>query len=65
MNTEETTTDDQLLTPQEAAEKLRVSTDWLYRAARREEFPCVRMGRLVRFRRSDVLDRIQQGGAES
>lgn len=42
---------DSLLTPSEVSELLRIST----RHLRRLSVPCVRIGRLVRYRRGDVF----------
>lgn len=52
-----------LLTIQEAAEQLRVPDSWLYAATKRGAFPCVRNGRYVRIRESDVRDWIAAGGS--
>lgn len=51
-----------LLLAGEAAEQLRVPETWLYSQARRGTFPCVRVGRWVRFRQSDVDEFIANGG---
>ena len=52
-----------LMTAEEAALVLRVAADWVYRAARNEVIPCVRLGpRVVRFRRSDIESFVVQGG---
>jgi excisionase family DNA binding protein len=52
-----------LLTVAEAAAILRVADSWLYRAAKTGVFPCVRVGRFVRIRASDVHDWIESGGS--
>jgi excisionase family DNA binding protein len=52
-----------LLLPEEAASLLQVPVSWLYAAAREGRFPCVRVGRYVRFRRADVENYIAEGGA--
>jgi excisionase family DNA binding protein len=52
----------ELLTIQEAAHILRVPATWLYSATKRGQFPCVRNGRYVRIRRSDVTEWIASGG---
>jgi excisionase family DNA binding protein len=44
--------DDQLLTAQEVADELRVSTMTVYRLIRRGELPAVRVGRNYRVRAS-------------
>ncbi|WP_082587109.1 MULTISPECIES: helix-turn-helix domain-containing protein [unclassified Nocardioides] len=41
---------------EEAAAILRVAPDWLYRAARADRIPSVRMGRNVRFRPEDIRE---------
>ena len=51
-----------LLTPDEAAEQLRVPRSWMYAAAKDGRFPCVRTGRYVRFRQADVDRWIANGG---
>ena len=56
----------QLLTPSEAAQLLRVSTAWVYRAAGDGRLPCVRLGTATgpcRFRRSELLAHIEQAKA--
>ena len=52
-----------LLTVPEAAELLRVPDSWLYTAARNGTFPCVRNGRYIRIRESDVHHWIETGGS--
>lgn len=51
-----------LLTAEEVAALLRVERSWLYGAARNGQFPCVRVGRYVRFRPDDVKQWIATGG---
>src|SRR3954452_2400683 len=46
--------DEPLLTPAEAATLLAVRRSWIYDAARNGQLPCVRVGRHVRFLRSDL-----------
>jgi excisionase family DNA binding protein len=46
--------DEPLLTPAQAAKLLAVRTSWVYDAARTGQLPCVRVGRHVRFLRSDL-----------
>ena len=46
--------DEPLLTPAEAAALLAVRRSWVYDAARNGHLPCVRVGRHVRFLRSDL-----------
>ena len=43
-----------LLTPHEAAALLAVRVSWIYDAVRGDRLPCVRIGRHVRFLRSDL-----------
>jgi len=43
-----------LLTPQEAAALLAVRVSWIYDAVRGDRLPCVRVGRHVRFLRTDL-----------
>ena len=43
-----------LLTAAAAAELLAVRTSWVYDAARSGELPCVRLGKHLRFLRSDL-----------
>lgn len=45
---------ERLLEASEVAEQLAVPMSWVYAAARTGRFPCVRMGRYVRFRQADV-----------
>lgn len=43
-----------LLTPADAARLLVVKTSWIYEAVRDGRLPCVRIGRHIRFLRSDL-----------
>lgn len=43
-----------LLTPQQAAELLAVRISWVYAAVREGRLPCVRLGRHIRFVRSEL-----------
>jgi excisionase family DNA binding protein len=43
-----------LLTPQEAAKLLRLPTSTVYDLARRDMLPHIRIGRAIRFSRSDL-----------
>jgi len=45
----------QLMTVGEAANWLRCSPDCVYDAVRREEIPAIRVGRLIRIPRSELL----------
>lgn len=52
-----------LLTPEEAAEILRVRVSWLYqhtRRRRRDRIPHVKIGRYIRFRGVDLSDYIKR-----
>lgn len=55
--------EERLLLPEDVATRLGVKLSWVYRAAREGTLPCVRAGRWVRFRPTDVNDFIQRGGA--
>ncbi len=46
--------DEPLMTAADAAAVLSVRTSWIYDAARSGELPCVRIGKHVRFLRSDL-----------
>ena len=51
-----------LLTPEEAAEILRVKLSWLYQHTRRrtqDRIPFVKIGRYLRFREQDLLAYIE------
>lgn len=48
------TREDLLLTRAEAAEMLGVTERWVQRAVGRGDFPHVKVGKLVRVRRSDI-----------
>lgn len=43
-----------LLKPDQAAALLAVRTSWIYEAVRNGRLPCLRIGRHVRFLRSDL-----------
>ena len=51
-----------LLTPEELAERLKVGLSWVYEKSRRRgkyagpPLPCLRMGRYLRFSWPDVVD---------
>lgn len=53
------TREDILLTREEVAELLGVTPRWVQRALYRGYFPFIRVGKLVRVRRSDVLAYIE------
>jgi excisionase family DNA binding protein len=59
---DKTQTIDYLLTPEEAAEILRVKLSWLYQHTRRrsqDRIPFVKVGRYLRFRGQDLLAYIE------
>ncbi len=43
-----------LMTPRQAAELLSVRVSWVYGAVREGTLPCVRLGRHIRFMRSEL-----------
>ena len=51
-----------LLDAEETGRLLGVPASWVYTAARCGQFPCVRMGRNVRFRPADIREWIATGG---
>jgi excisionase family DNA binding protein len=52
---ESVSTGPRLLTSEQLAEQLSVPATWLEEAARRDEIPCVRVGKYVRFDLDEVL----------
>ena len=48
-----------LLTPQEVADLLRLRLATLYAWVRRDKIPYLKVGSLLRFRRSDILARLE------
>jgi len=53
---------ERLLTPEEAAEILRVKLSWLYQHTRRrtqDRIPFVKVGRYLRFREQDLVAYIE------
>jgi len=52
------------MTPQEAAEYLRLELQTIYKRCAAGTIPCHRRGRLIRFRRSE-LDAWLQGGDDT
>lgn len=46
--------DEPLLTVQQAAHLLSVKKRWIYEACARHEIPYIKVGRLTRFRRSEL-----------
>jgi excisionase family DNA binding protein len=61
-NTLPTDVDPKVLKVEEAAAMLQVPPSWIYAAAKRGAFPCVRVGRYVRIRPKDVEEWIRTGG---
>jgi excisionase family DNA binding protein len=54
LDQERHTLSEPLLTPADAAVLLSVRTSWVYEAVRAQRLPCVRVGRHLRFLRSDL-----------
>jgi excisionase family DNA binding protein len=54
LDQERTTLSEPLLTPADAAALLSVRASWVYEAVRTRRLPCVRVGKHVRFLRSDL-----------
>jgi len=52
--TEPTVTASDLMTPQEAADYLRVRPSWVYEAARGRQLPHIKVGRHLRFLQADL-----------
>ena len=50
---------DRLLSVAEAAEILGISTDGMYKLKEAEGFPVIRLGRLIKFRKSTLLDFVE------
>jgi excisionase family DNA binding protein len=48
--------DGPLLRPEQAAELLAVKQSWIYEAVRTGRFPCVRVGRHIRFTQAMIED---------
>jgi excisionase family DNA binding protein len=57
-------TPEQLLTPDEVAEYLRVERRFVIRLAREGRIRCVRVGKYPRFRINDVRQFVEAGGSE-
>lgn len=55
--------EDEVLTPDEAAGLLKLSTKTVLRHARRGELPGAKVGRVWRFRRSELLAFLTSGSA--
>ena len=57
--------DDQLMTPDEVCTYLKINKDWLYDQVEARRIPHIRLGRQLRFRRTeldDFLDSNSDGG---
>jgi excisionase family DNA binding protein len=52
---------DSLLTPAEVAEMLQVPASWIY--SHQDQLPTIRLGRYVRFRRSDIARFLEERAA--
>jgi excisionase family DNA binding protein len=48
--------DDDWFTPAELAAWLKITTDWIYDACQKQSIPHYRIGRKVRFSRSQLLE---------
>ncbi|MDE0497516.1 MAG: helix-turn-helix domain-containing protein [Acidimicrobiaceae bacterium] len=55
--------EDEVLTPDEAAELLKLSKKTVLRHAQRGELPAAKVGRVWRFRRSELLAFLTSGSA--
>lgn len=53
---------DELLTPEEVAEWLRVTPDTIYRWLREGELPAIKLGRLYRIPKAEVLALVRRHG---
>jgi len=53
-----------LMTPEEVAAFLRVEKRWVYDAARRELLPSTKVGKFLRFHRTDVEQYVAVGSRE-
>lgn len=54
----------EVLTAEQVAVLLQIKAEQVYRLARHGDLPCVRIGRLVRFRRSTVLSWLAEHESE-
>lgn len=53
-----------LMTAEEVARRLRVSTTVVYKWARDNELPSFRVGKILRFRKADIDALVLSGGDE-
>jgi excisionase family DNA binding protein len=53
-----------LFTIQEAADVLRIPISWLYERTRKNEIPCRRLGKYVRFTENDLQEIVLSTAAE-
>jgi excisionase family DNA binding protein len=51
--------DDELMTPDDVCAILKVTKDWLYDQVQARRMPHVRLGRHLRFRRSEVFEYVR------
>ena len=51
---------EELLTPDELCDKLKVGKPWVYRQVRETEIPRVKCGKYLRFRLADVLNFLEK-----
>jgi len=47
---------EELVTAKELCKLLKVSRFWPYKMAKKGEIPCYKMGKAIRFKRSDIED---------
>jgi excisionase family DNA binding protein len=50
----------QLIDIKEMAEKLAVPVSWLYERTRNNKIPCIRVGKYLRFRETEVWEWLKQ-----
>ena len=53
--------DDDLLTIEALCIKLNLNKSWIYQRTRTNEIPCIRFGKYLRFRLSDVIEYFERG----
>lgn len=47
---------DRLMTPEEVADWMQVTVEWVHAMAREEQMPALKLGRYWRFERAEVYD---------
>jgi len=52
---------DDLLTIEQLCEKLNLNKSWVYQRTRMQKIPCIRFGKYLRFRLSDVVEYFEKG----